>query len=93
MMDDEHSERLDAWRNAGQTIRLLGRRIFVRTAIVGDRKPLLLIHGYPTASYDWHALWGPLTERYSVYALDMLGFGFSEKPPRANYTIELQADY
>jgi pimeloyl-ACP methyl ester carboxylesterase len=89
----EHSERLDAWRAGGQTIRLLGRRIFVRTAIAFDRKPLLLIHGYPTASYDWHALWGPLTEHYSVYALDMLGFGFSEKPPRAHYSIELQADY
>ena len=48
----EHSERLDAWRAGGRTIRLLGRRIFVRTAIALDRKPLLLIHGYPTASYD-----------------------------------------
>ena len=93
MNDVEHSERLDAWRRGGQTIRLLGRQIFVRTAIAGDRKPLLLIHGYPTASYDWHAVWGPLAERYSLYTLDMLGFGLSEKPPRANYSIELQADY
>jgi pimeloyl-ACP methyl ester carboxylesterase len=93
MNDAEHSMRLTAWRDGGQTIRLLGRRIFVRTAIVADRKPLLLIHGYPTASYDWHALWERLAERYSLYALDMLGFGFSEKPPRARYSIELQADY
>src|SRR5262245_61190594 len=92
MSEFEPSERLNAWRNGGQTIRLLGRQIFVRTALAGDRKPLLLIHGYPTSSYDWHALWGPLAERYSVYALDLLGFGFSEKPPDAKYTIELQAD-
>jgi len=87
------SEQLTAWEQGGSTIRLLGRRIFTRTAIVGDRKPLLLIHGYPTSSYDWHALWAPLAERYSLYALDMLGFGLSEKPRGAHYTIELQADY
>jgi pimeloyl-ACP methyl ester carboxylesterase len=89
----EPSARLTAWERGGQTIRLLGRRIFTRTAIVGDRKPLLLIHGYPTSSYDWHALWEPLAERYSLYALDMLGFGLSEKPPGARYTIEQQADF
>lgn len=88
-----HSAELTAWEQGGQTIRLLGRRIFTRTAIVGDRKPLLLLHGYPTSSYDWHALWEPLAERYSVYTLDMLGFGFSEKPPKARYTIEQQADF
>ena len=86
------SERLTAWEKGGATIRLLGRRIFTRTAIVGDRKPLLLIHGYPTSSYDWHALWEPLAERYSLYALDMLGFGLSEKPRGLRYTIEHQAD-
>lgn len=88
-----HSERLTAWEKGGATIRLLGRRIFTRTAIVGDRKPLLLIHGYPTSSYDWHALWEPLAARYSLYALDMLGFGLSEKPPGLRYTIEHQADF
>ncbi len=84
---------LTAWEQGGATIRLLGRRIFTRTAIVGDRKPLLLIHGYPTSSYDWHKLWEPLAERYSLYALDMLGFGLSEKPRGARYTIEQQADF
>ena len=88
-----HSARLTAWEQGGATIRLLGRRIFTRTAIVSDRKPLLLIHGFPTSSYDWHALWEPLAERYSLYALDMLGFGLSEKPRGARYTIEQQADF
>ena len=87
------SERLTDWEQGGATIRLLGRRIFTRTAIAWDRKPLLLIHGYPTSSYDWHALWAPLAERYSLFTLDMLGFGLSEKPRGARYTIELQADY
>jgi pimeloyl-ACP methyl ester carboxylesterase len=87
------SARLTAWRDGGQVMHLLGRRIFTRTAIAADRKPLLLVHGYPTSSYDWHALWEPLAAHYSLYALDMLGFGLSEKPPDTRYTIELQADF
>lgn len=87
------SAQLTAWRDGGQVMRLLGRRIFTRTAIAADRKPLLLIHGYPTSSYDWHALWAQLAERYSLYALDLLGFGLSEKPPDTRYTIEQQADF
>jgi pimeloyl-ACP methyl ester carboxylesterase len=88
----ERSQKLAAWKEGGVTLRLLGRRIFARTAIVEGRRPLLLIHGYPTASYDWHAVWAPLAERYSLYALDMLGFGLSEKPRDVYYAIELQAD-
>jgi pimeloyl-ACP methyl ester carboxylesterase len=87
------SAQLTAWQEGGEVMRLLGRRIFTRTAIAAERKPLLLIHGYPTSSYDWHALWAPLAERFSLYALDLLGFGLSEKPPDARYTIEQQADF
>ena len=72
--------------------RLAGHRIFVRASAAPDRPPLLLIHGYPTASYDWSRVWGRLAERYSLYTLDMLGFGLSEKPRNASYPIALQAD-
>ena len=53
---------------------------------------LLLIHGYPTASYDWHRVWTRLAARYSLYACDMLGFGMSDKPRSSDYSIALQAD-
>ena len=56
------------------------------------RPPLLLIHGYPTASYDWVRVWPRLAARHSLYALDLLGFGRSEKPRDTDYPIELQAD-
>ncbi len=71
---------------------LAGRRVFVRTAITPGRPPLLLIHGYPTASYDWVRVWPRLAARHSLYALDLLGFGRSEKPRDTDYPIELQAD-
>jgi pimeloyl-ACP methyl ester carboxylesterase len=51
-----------------------------------------LIHGFPTASWDWFSLWPALAARYRVLALDMIGFGFSAKPKRFAYSIAAQAD-
>jgi pimeloyl-ACP methyl ester carboxylesterase len=87
-----HSRALEDWINAGHRERLAGHGIFCRVQAAPGKEPLLLIHGYPTASYDWHPLWAPLAERYSLYALDMLGFGLSDKPRDSDYPIMLQAD-
>jgi len=86
------SQRLQEWISGGETRRLLGHRVFVRTAVTPGLPPLLLIHGYPTASYDWSRVWRRLAARHSVYALDLLGFGLSEKPRHVDYPIALQAD-
>ena len=86
------SPRLQAWIDGGETRRLAGHVVFTRTAVAEGRPPLLLIHGYPTASYDWARVWPRLAEHYSLYALDMLGFGLSAKPHGCDYPIALQAD-
>jgi pimeloyl-ACP methyl ester carboxylesterase len=86
------SQRLDEWIRSGETRALAGHRIFVRTAATPGLPALLLIHGYPTASYDWHRVWSRLAARYSLYACDMLGFGMSDKPRSSDYPIALQAD-
>src|SRR5678815_3549253 len=86
------SQALERWIDAGTYHTLRGHRIFTRTAITPGKDPLLLIHGFPTASYDWHRIWPGLTEHFSVYALDLLGFGLSAKPRGATYPIGLQAD-
>jgi pimeloyl-ACP methyl ester carboxylesterase len=86
------SQRLQDWIKGGATRRLAGQDVFVRTAVTPGRPPLLLIHGYPTASYDWVRVWPRLAARYSLYALDLLGFGSSEKPRDGDYPIALQAD-
>ncbi len=57
----------------------------------GSGVPTLLIHGYPTASWDWHRIWAPLAELGPTIAFDMLGFGHSAKP-RIRYSIFDQAD-
>jgi pimeloyl-ACP methyl ester carboxylesterase len=41
---------------------------------------MLLIHGYPTSSYDYAPLFAILSEAYYVCALDTPGYGFSDKP-------------
>jgi pimeloyl-ACP methyl ester carboxylesterase len=86
------SQRLDEWIRSGETRALAGHRIFVRTAATPGLPALLLIHGYPTASYDWHRVWTRLAARYSLYACDMLGFGMSDKPRSSDYPIAQQAD-
>lgn len=57
-----------------------------------DNETILLIHGFPTASWDWHKIWQTTSESHSVFALDMIGFGFSDKPKKYPYSIIDQAD-
>jgi pimeloyl-ACP methyl ester carboxylesterase len=80
----------DEWRARGEFFDWRGHRIFFR--VEGAGEPLLLIHGFPTASWDWYAMWPKLAERFRVVALDMIGFGFSAKPRDFDYTIATQAD-
>ncbi|MDD0997292.1 alpha/beta hydrolase [Pseudomonas sp. TNT2022 ID1044] len=81
---------LSVWRKRGQTFEFHGQTIHYWTA--GQGEPLLLIHGFPTASWDWHYLWQPLSQRYRVIACDMLGFGDSAKPVNHEYSLLEQAD-
>ncbi|MFW5709560.1 MAG: alpha/beta fold hydrolase [Chloroflexota bacterium] len=41
---------------------------------------MLLIHGYPTSSFDYAPLFAILRDAYYVCALDTPGYGFSDKP-------------
>jgi pimeloyl-ACP methyl ester carboxylesterase len=86
---------LEDWRKAGQGFDHRGHAIFHRTGgdwSDGGRDVVLLIHGFPTASCDWAHQWEALCGRYRVAALDMIGFGFSAKPRRYDYSIQDQAD-
>ena len=52
---------------------------------------LLLLHGFPSSSYDWRLLLEEEAER-NVLAFDFLGFGLSDKPPDHDYSLFWQAD-
>jgi len=85
---------LDEWRASGSFFDHGRHRIFCRVAGAATASPTLLcIHGFPTASWDWHLVWDAITARFGcVVTLDMLGFGFSAKPRPYGYTMAEQAD-
>lgn len=81
---------LRIWRTRSQVFSFKGHSMRYWTA--GRGEPLLLLHGFPTASHDWHYLWQPLASQYRIIACDMLGFGDSAKPARHPYSLLEQAD-
>lgn len=53
-----------------------------------SKPPILLIHGFGAAIDHWRGNIPALAENHTVYAIDLLGFGNSEKPP-TRYSIHL----
>ena len=80
---------LSHWRSSGHFLNVDGQQVFYKTE--GTGPVLLLIHGYPTASFDWAKIWPKLTSQFRCVTLDMPGFGFSDKSPK-KYLIKEQAD-
>jgi haloalkane dehalogenase len=53
----------------------------------GKGEPVLLLHGWPTSSYLWRGILGPLGRTNRAIALDLPGFGRSDKPLDASYSF------
>lgn len=87
-----NSPALQEWFDRGRQQTVGKRSIFVIDEGAKNAPVLLFIHGFPTSSYDWQAIWPSLVTQYRVISLDMLGFGFSDKPNKRTYTIHQQAD-
>jgi pimeloyl-ACP methyl ester carboxylesterase len=81
---------VEQWRQRGERVAALGRAIHVFRR-EGEEPLLLLLHGFPSSSYDWRALL-ELDRRRAVLAFDFLGFGLSEKPRDHVYSLFWQAD-
>jgi pimeloyl-ACP methyl ester carboxylesterase len=63
-----------------------GISIFYREAGPADRPVVLLLHGFPTSSFQFRELIPRLADKYRVIAPDLPGFGFTEVPAERNYT-------
>ncbi len=85
------TDRAERWRAAGEVVRFREREIFVRRR-GGSGPALLLLHGFPSSSYDWRGLWAALEPDRAIVAFDFLGFGLSAKPREHLYTLAWQAD-
>jgi pimeloyl-ACP methyl ester carboxylesterase len=87
---DRLTPRVEDWQRSGEMIEHGPYRIFVRDQD-GSGPPVLLLHGYPTSSYDWRHLVAALpTQR--ITSFDFLGFGLSDKPRQHLYSLLAQAD-
>ncbi len=85
----------DGWRLwwfgiAAREVTVDGIRLHYKEGGAGE--PLVLIHGLGGSSdADWGQVLVPLAKQFHVYALDLPGFGRSDKPPQATYAIRSQS--
>jgi pimeloyl-ACP methyl ester carboxylesterase len=71
----------------GRFVSVDGVRTYYR--VQGQGPALVLVHGLGSSHLTWAATTDALAERYTVYALDLPGFGYSDKP--AGYASARQA--
>lgn len=86
------SQSVEGWRARGQLVP--GPRGPVFVVDEGSGTPILILHGFPSATYEWRGVVDRLVEAdRRVVALDLYGYGFSTKDldgPRV--TLGGQAD-
>ncbi|MGH9213971.1 MAG: alpha/beta fold hydrolase [Acidimicrobiales bacterium] len=91
-----------AWQAEGETVDVGGQEIFVVDSGSGsgagsgatamDEPVLVLLHGFPGSSFDWHHIVPALVGEWRVLTFDFLGFGLSAKPRDVRYSLFAQAD-
>ncbi|TGK07522.1 alpha/beta hydrolase [Leptospira semungkisensis] len=79
-----------AWKASGSFFEWKKKKLFYK--ISGEGEAILLLHGFPTSSWDWKDVWEQLSQKYKLLTFDYLGFGFSEKPKEGHYSIFEYAD-
>jgi pimeloyl-ACP methyl ester carboxylesterase len=85
---------IDEWRRRGRTIDTPDGRVWTMSA--GDdasgRTPVLVLHGFPTASWDFAPAIERIAAQRRVVAFDFLGYGLSDKPAEFGASLFEQAD-
>jgi pimeloyl-ACP methyl ester carboxylesterase len=86
---------VEAWRAAGAFHQIGGHEVYVRDEPAADAganlPPMLVLHGFPTNSYDYASVLDALAARRRVILPDFVGFGLSAKPDH-RYSIRGAAD-
>jgi pimeloyl-ACP methyl ester carboxylesterase len=78
------------WRDGGRLLATPAGSVFVRSA-AGSGPTVLLLHGYPSSSFDYRHVVERLGDR-AWLTMDFLGFGLSDKPRPHRYSLLEQAD-
>lgn len=80
----------ESWKSKGQLINIKKHSLFVIDE-GNSEETLVILHGYPTSSYDYYKVLPELCKQYRVVIHDHLGFGFSDKPTEYLYSLKNQA--
>lgn len=88
------ADSVTAWEAGGARVAVGAHQVwgarFPAKADVGN-PPLLVLHGFPTCSFDWRLVLPALQAERDVLVVDFLGFGLSDKPD-LRYGLRLYAD-
>jgi pimeloyl-ACP methyl ester carboxylesterase len=82
----------DNWKSRGKFYTIAGKKIFVVDE-GSSLQTIVILHGYPTSSFDYSRILPELSKHYRVIIHDHLGFGFSDKPKSYTYSLIDQADF
>ncbi|HAW90104.1 MAG TPA: hypothetical protein DCX61_05525, partial [Gemmatimonadetes bacterium] len=95
-----YSPLAEEWYQASQTFEWTsttannnGQRVQVSYRTFGSRSnpAIVMLHGYPTSSFDFRQMIEFLEDDYFIATLDFPGFGFSDKP-QGDYSYMLADD-
>lgn len=89
-MPTQFSPQTRAWEGSGRYVEVPGHRLFVVEQ--GSGPVLVLVHGFPTSSYDYRGLMQRLAPHFRCIAFDFPGYGLSDKPVAYSYSLFQQAD-
>jgi pimeloyl-ACP methyl ester carboxylesterase len=89
-LGDGASQAARDWQQTGRFVHVNGHDVFVHQR--GSGADILFIHGFPTSCFDWSKVIGHLAARFQCVALDLIGFGLSDKPEAWSYSLFQQAD-
>jgi pimeloyl-ACP methyl ester carboxylesterase len=88
---DQHASAARKWIHECETLTSRrGHRIAFRRR--GQGPVVLMLHGFPTWSYDYADIANDLASDHDVITLDFLGYGASDKPNPYDYSVAESAD-
>lgn len=82
---------LTEWQKTGDYFDHGGLHVFYHLTRPAN-EVIFCLHGFPTSSFDYHKIWGEIAVEAAILSFDMIGYGFSEKPPDWGYTTFDQVD-
>ncbi len=89
---DAHQDGSKMWpRTAVHRVEADGVKVFYREAGPKNAPVILLLHGFPTSSFQYRELIPRLADKYRVIAPDLPGFGFTEVPEARQYRYTFDA--